>query len=127
MKSKIITEGETLPLTVSSLPTRPTAPKALGGRGYTPAEMKEAFDRLPLFVIEKLNLLIEDITAPHGSSVSSAIETGIADGHSLEAFFNDLKSGTAASYITVFDRSLAELLAELRRDVDKLMGVENEI
>ena len=126
MKSKIITEGETLPLTVSSLPTRPTAPKALGGRGYTPSEMKEAFDRLPLFVLEKLNLLIEDITAPHGSSVSSAIETGISDGHTLKELFDDIKSGAMASYITVFDSSLAEFLAELRRDVDTIMEAQNE-
>jgi hypothetical protein len=46
---------------ISSLPTRPTAPTAFGGKGYSATEMKEAFDRLPLYVAERLNSLIDDI------------------------------------------------------------------
>ena len=46
---------------MSSLPTRPTAPSAFGGSGYTATEMKAAFDRLPLKIIERFNLLLSEI------------------------------------------------------------------
>ena len=58
--SKII-DSEIESLKISSLPTRPTAPTAFGGKGYTATEMKEAFDNLPLKIIEKFNALIDDI------------------------------------------------------------------
>lgn len=60
MSSPLIEESEIKDLLVSSLPTRPTAPSAFGGKGYTVSEMKEAFDKLPLFIIEKFNSLIND-------------------------------------------------------------------
>ena len=126
MQSKKITESEIVPLTVSSLPTRPTAPAALGGRGYTPEMMKAAFDALPRLLTERLNLLIDDITAPHGQSITGAMETGIREGHVLMDLFDDLTSGEAASYITVFETTLIEFLAALRRDVDALMEVAGD-
>ena len=61
MQSKKIEEAEIASLKVSSLPTRPTASYAFGGRGYTASEMKAAFDKLPEYIIEKLNLLIDDL------------------------------------------------------------------
>jgi hypothetical protein len=61
MNTKKITESEIEELKISSLPTRPTAPTAFGGKGYSATEMKEAFDRLPLYVAERLNSLIDDI------------------------------------------------------------------
>ena len=61
MKAKKILDAEIDDLKISSLPTRPTAPTSFGGKGYTTSEMKEAFDRLPLYIIERFNELIDDI------------------------------------------------------------------
>ena len=61
MNTKKITDSEIESLKVASLPTRPTAPTAFGGKGYTATQMKEAFDKLPLRIIEEFNLLIEEI------------------------------------------------------------------
>ena len=61
MNTKKITDTEIASLKVSSLPTRPTAPNAFGGKGYTATEMKAAFDKLPLRIIEGFNSLIEEI------------------------------------------------------------------
>ncbi len=63
MNTNLITEEELEPLKVASLPTRPTAPEYFGGLGYSAKNMKEAFDRLPLFLAEVLNSLIEDVRA----------------------------------------------------------------
>ena len=61
MTTKKITSDEIDQNAVSSLPTRPTASVAFGGKGYTSAEMKEAFDRLPKLIIERFNLLLSDL------------------------------------------------------------------
>ena len=61
MNTKKITDSEIEPLCVASLPTRPTAATAFGGKGYTSQEMKEAFDLLPNLIAARLNSLIEDI------------------------------------------------------------------
>ncbi len=61
MTTSKITDSEIESLKVASLPTRPTAPTAFGGKGYTATEMKEAFDKLPLKIIENFNALIDDI------------------------------------------------------------------
>ena len=62
MKSVKITETHINDLQVSSLPSRPTAPVANGGSGFTSNQMKAAFDRLPLFLVDKINDIIDDIT-----------------------------------------------------------------
>ncbi len=61
MNTTKITNSEIDALKVASLPTRPTAPTAFGGKGYTATEMKEAFDKLPLRIIEEFNSLIDEI------------------------------------------------------------------
>ena len=61
MNTKKITDSEIESLKVASLPTRPTAPTAFGGKGYTATEMKQAFDKLPLRIIEGFNSLIGEI------------------------------------------------------------------
>ena len=118
MTTKRITEEEIAELSVSSLPTRPTAPKAFGGRGYTAADMKGAFDRLPLFIIERFNLLLEDIASFGAGSLSSSIPTGIREGHTLKDLFEDILGGEAASYIKVGGVSLAEKLSEIEERLD---------
>ncbi|MGM9608590.1 MAG: hypothetical protein ACI3XE_00030 [Eubacteriales bacterium] len=58
MPINLISEREMTLAGVTSLPLTPTASPALGGRNYTPAEMKAAFDRLPRLVAERLNELL---------------------------------------------------------------------
>ena len=93
MKAKKLTEAEMQPLKISSLPTRPTAPVHLGGKGYTANEMKEAFDLLPSLIAERYNSLLEDIES---GDVLDAISI---DGKTLRAYLayilseiNSLKS-----------------------------------
>ena len=119
--TKILTE-EINDLTVGSLPTRPTAPIALGGRGYSSAEMKEAFDRLPLFIIERFNSLIDDIRGSGTGSITDAIPTEISDGHKLSDMFSDITSGNFAAYLKVLGKSLSVQIAEILERLEALEG-----
>lgn len=118
MKSRKITEGDIADKRVASLPTRPTAPTAFGGKGYTPTELKEAFDKLALHVVERYNELIDDIVGTPGESISDAIKTGISDTHTLADMFSDIKDGTFIGYLRAPVGTLAEYLADLRADID---------
>lgn len=120
MKTTKINENEIRESSVSSLPTRPTAPSAFGGRGYTAKEMKAAFDKLPALVAERLNSLIEDISAPRESSISAAMLTGIEDGHTLSMLIGDITSGSFSSYLTVMGKPLVEHITELEDRIDEL-------
>ena len=71
--------------------------------------MKAAFDRLPLFIIGRLNGLIVDIMAEGESSVASAMPTGIEDGHTLSDLFKDIKNGGLAEYLNV-DSTIVRLI-----------------
>lgn len=129
MKATRITNAEINELGVSSLPTRPCAPSALGGRGYTAVEMKRAFDRLPSAVAERFNLLMEDVEGVGENSLAGAIPTGISDGHTLSRLFSDLTDGSAAAYIKVMELPLISYLVSLREDLDRVMdtlGIERE-
>ncbi len=113
MNTKKITESEIAEYKISALPTRPTAPTAFGGKGYTAQQMKAAFDKLPLYVMERLNSLIDDIADEGEGGAAASIPTGIRDGHSLRDLFYDIVSGALAEYLTVGDSSLAERLSEI--------------
>ncbi len=121
--TKILSE-EINDLKVSSLPTRPTAKEELGGRGFSPMEMKEAFDKLPLFIIERFNALLDDISAEGAGSVLNEIKTGLSDGHTLYSFFKDIKEGGFASYLKVLDKPLALYIAEIE---ERLSSLEERI
>ena len=86
MKATKLTEAEMTPLRIASLPTRPTANSAFGGKGYSSTEMKEAFDLLPNLIAERLNLLIED--ALDGSLADSMVVN--EKGETLTAVLNRL-------------------------------------
>ena len=120
MKTKRIENREIENLRISSLPTRPTAPKSLGGVGYTSKEMKEAFDKLPLFIIERFNPLLEDVALVGEDSLAASIPTGIRENHTLSNLFGDIKSGELASYLTVFGESLFTVIANMRSDIDDI-------
>ena len=120
MRSKTINESEIESLKVSSLPTRPTAPAAFGGKGYTADELKAAFDALPLYIIEKFNSLIDDLTTEGEDGILADILTGIKSGHTLRDMLSDIKSGDFVSYLAVGDLTLGEYLAKIKTDLDKV-------
>ena len=119
MISKILT-AEIEPLKISSLPTRPTAPTSFGGRGYTAAEMKGAFDRLPLLIIEKFNGLVDAISAVGEDALANSIPSGIADGHTLGELLADIKNGSFASYLDVYGKTLTERLESILGDITRI-------
>ena len=123
MLSKKIEKNEYEDLSVSSLPTRPTASSAFGGLGFSSAEMKAAFDKLPLFIIEKLNLLIEDLVSSGNGSAVGGFATGIKDGHTLADLFSDVRSGHFAEYLTVNGDALTLRLLKLENDIRELKNV----
>lgn len=118
MKSTKILNSEIEELKISSLPTKPTAPKSLGGAGYTSKEMKEAFDKLPLFIVERFNSLIEDINDYGDDSLASSVATGIKDGHTLTNLFTDITSGEMATYFTIFGESLLSHILGIKSEID---------
>ena len=131
MTTKAIQNSEIEGLKISSLPSNPTANPNYGGLGYSAAQMKAAFDALPLFIIERLNTLIADITASPPHSVSGAIKTGIRKNwdHTLADLFADFESGQLASYLTVGGSSLASVIASLKEDIAAIkahLGMEVE-
>ena len=50
-----ITQSELSRLKVAALPARPNASGAFGGLGYTSAELRAAFDRLPELLVSRYN------------------------------------------------------------------------
>lgn len=121
MNTKPILESEYAPLRISALPSRPTASSAFGGRGYTATQLKEAFDQLPLLLIRRFNSLLSDIEAQGTHSLANAIPTGLESDHTLARFFEDVKSGTLATYLSVGEQSLFRRMAEMGATLDTLV------
>lgn len=119
MQSKIIEESELVNLKVSSLPTRPTAASAFGGRGYTASEMKAAFDKFPEYLLEKLNLLIEDLLREGDESYVGSYKTTI-DGKNLRQLIATITGGEFANYIRVGDMTLAYAIISFQKDIKML-------
>lgn len=117
---KRISEDDISGMKISALPTRPTAPSAFGGRGYTANDMKEAFDKLPLYLVKKYNELIDAITGFAEESIAYIIPTGISEDHTLGDMINDVRSGAFSRYLSVMDKSLAEHIATLLLDVARI-------
>ena len=117
MRAKKILSSEIAELKVSSLPTKPTAPKSMGGMGYGAKEMKEAFDKLPLFIVERFNALMEDIISTDADALSGAISTGIKEDHTLRDIFNDVTTGEFAAYLKIFGESLVSHLIGIKADI----------
>ena len=126
MNTKKITESEIAPLTIASLPTRPTAPTAFGGKGLTSTEMKEAFDRLPMLAITRLNELIDDITT---GQITNAIPAFVSDNIStLEELIDGIEDGNLAGAIMVLGSPLSTCIGKILSDIDKIkktLGIED--
>lgn len=126
MTTKKITSDEITKHAVASLPTRPTESVAFGGNGYTSAEMKEAFDKLPKLIIERFNLLISDV---EDGQILSDIPTNIESMPTLQELINGIKNEQLSASITIFDTSLKSFLLSMREDIDLLMdavGIERK-
>ena len=113
MESIKIKEADIADLKVSSLPSRPTAPKAFGGCGYTATEMKAAFDRLPLYIIEKFNSLIDCLITNGEGSLAQQVPSGISPGHTLSDMLSDILTGAFAAYLSVSGASLSDTLSAM--------------
>lgn len=120
MKAKKIYGSDIASILVSSLPSRPTAPKELGGMGYGATEMKAAFDKLPLYIIEHYNALLSDVEATGEGSLAAAIPTGIKDGHSLYTLFEDVRTGELAAYFGILGKSLLSHLITIYAELDAI-------
>lgn len=120
MKAKKIYPSDVKDLLVSSLPSRPTAPRALGGRGFSADDMKAAFDKLPLYVIERYNALIDDVRDLGDESLAAAIPTGIREGHMLASLFSDVESGELATYFSFLGKSLFSHMIGIYGEIDAL-------
>lgn len=118
MNTTKILDSEISGLKIASLPSRPTAPTAFGGKGYTSTEMKAAFDKLPLFIIKRFNMLIEDISAEGDGSLASEIPTGISEGHTLSDLFSDVISGALPFYLSMGEETLLEMKERLGREMN---------
>ncbi len=127
MISKVIFPDEYEALKVSSLPSNPTAGVKYGGLGYNSNQMKAAFDALPVFIIEKFNRLLDDITTDPKISISGELRTGISQAPRLSDIFEDITNGQLASYLKVGESSLATQIAEIKDSIMQLkaiLGVE---
>lgn len=90
---------------VASLPSRPNASVAFGGAGYTSAQLKAAFDRLPLLLAERYNALVEAIQMQGDDSLLNQIPTGIVNPeggyYTLSELLYHIKDGRFATYLRV--------------------------
>ena len=120
MKAKKIYNSDIDSILISSLPSRPTAPSAQGGAGFSARNMKEAFDKLPLFIIERYNRLIDDVKSIGEDSLAGAMPTGIKEEHTLNALFEDIASGELATYFSICGKSLFSHIVSLWFEIDAL-------
>ena len=122
MKANKINDADISGIKVSSLPTRPTTPTAFGGSGYTATEVKAAFDRLPLYIIERFNELIDDIVTEGEDSISHVIKVGLGEEVSLYDFADWFYDGRILSFIPYGGTTLADFLDALRNDVNRCIN-----
>ena len=122
MKSHTITNEEIEALKVASLPNRPTAPEEYGGHGFTAKEMKAAFDRLPLYLVERFNDLIDDIETESSDSILRSVKLGLGNGMTLYDFLLFFETGQILSIIPFGEENLSYYLVRLRRDIDRCIS-----
>ena len=126
MNTTKILDSEINNLKIASLPSRPTAPAAFGGKGYTSAEMKAAFDKLSLFIIKRFNMLLDDVTSQGEGSLAADIPTGISGTHTLSKLFSDIVTGDFAGYLSMGNESLSDMkerLAEEKESIEEDLAV----
>lgn len=124
MSIQKITQKEILENGVKSLPTRPSTPSLYGGSILSAAELKDAFDKLPTLIAERFNALLASTGLFDGEhpcdSFAETVATGLFSSHSLKDFFEDVKNGNLALYLSANAEGtpLADLLSELKRSIE---------
>ena len=118
MTTKKITESEMAPLLIASLPTRPTAPTAFGGKGLTSVEMKEAFDKLPKLAIERFNDLIDDITT--GRIAYAIPMIGSEKLETLADLLVGIENGDLANAVKVLGKPLSTMIGGILSDINSI-------
>lgn len=106
-------------LGVSSLPTSPTSPSA-NGSGYSATQMKQAFDRLSVHIIEHYNLLINALHSDPEVSIMAEMLTGISKEHTLSDLIRDITEGDFVYYLKLGNRSIAEEIYALSDRISRL-------
>ena len=120
MKTTKINDTDISSMLIASLPSRPTAPAAFGGRGYGAVEMKAAFDKLPLYLVSKFNSLLDDLATEGEEGALASIPTGISEGHTLFKLLSDIRSGSFAGYLDVFGESLSKRITDILSELSRL-------
>lgn len=118
MKAKKIYNSDIADILISALPSRPTAPRERGGMGYGASEMKAAFDRLPLRIIEHFNALLSDVEDLGENSLAASMPTGIKEEHTLHTLFEDIRTGELAAYFSILGKSLLSHLITIYAELD---------
>lgn len=107
MSIKRITEEEVRSLWVQRLSDTPNRQGKFGTMGLSAAEMKAAYDALPLRIVEAYNTLVDVI---EGGRLADYIPS--SEGKTLADLFGDITSGALASLLTVDgERTLSALAA----------------
>ena len=132
-----ISQNEINQSKVASLPARPNASTAFGGAGYSSAQLKEAFDRLPMLAISKLNELLSALSkAPGEGSLADEILTAKTDNegnpYTLSELFSHIIDGTLATYLLVGGKPLDVAISEIPSEMPNEIyvgsdGAEDEI
>ena len=113
MKASTILTTETDALRISSLPSRPTAPKAFGGGGMSSSELRAAFDALSLLIIQRYNALLSDISS---GELAEALVVNRSDRTTLADIYDYIKS----------DSSSFSALSELESIKARLKALEDK-
>lgn len=117
MKSRKIVTSETEPLLISSLPPRPNQKEWMGGVGYSSAELRAAFDKLPLLLVGRYNDLIDDITS---GDICQLLSTNSAESQTLSEFLEETRNGVWASKFQLDGLSLRAVIQSILARLDAL-------
>ena len=139
MAHKEIKVSEYYSKLIANLPTRPNAsPGDFSGGGLSAIQLKQAFDAVPIFIIDRLNGLIQYINEISDEGLSAyileAIKSNIADSvdtgislniQTLSDLFDAIKSGDLSKVLTVesrgesLDAVVTSLFSGITETIDK--------
>ncbi len=123
MYASKITDTEISNNRIASLPTRPNASVAFGGKGYSATEMKMAFDKLSLIIIDRFNTLLDDIRRTDEDALTASMPTGIKVGQSLQKMLLEIPGGEFAGYLKVGEESLATAIANIYAEIESIKAM----
>jgi hypothetical protein len=129
MAIKKITNDEIKNNSIERLSNRPTAAGRIGVGGLSPAELKAAYDKLPMLAIAKINELIDLINAETSSDgIAAFISTPITDPDNdevkltLHDVLTDVLNGDFAKYLVLTGLKESTLEEELRHIEEKAIS-----